>query len=175
MQLERVATRSDLAEVLEAYDANQEDLFGFVLATTKSRASAEEVVQESFLRLIQEHRRGRRPENPRAWLFRVCTNLVRSRFRSQSVAYRWLRLFRSDDDVEGPEPGVLRGEQRDRVRLALRSLPEDARVALMLSAEGFTGQEVARTLGRSEGSTRTLLWRSRSLLRIALADEEVAR
>ncbi|HJW20968.1 MAG TPA: RNA polymerase sigma factor [Candidatus Limnocylindrales bacterium] len=175
MELELVGTRTDLSEVLEAYDANQRDLFGFVVATTKSHAAAEDVVQETFLRLTREHRRGRYPENVRPWLFHVAANLVRSGFRQQSVAERFRGRFGFEEAVEGPEWGALRGEERDRVRLALRTLPADARAALMLSAEGFSGDEIARMLGRSEGSTRTLLWRSRTALRSTLADERVVR
>jgi RNA polymerase sigma-70 factor, ECF subfamily len=175
VELEAVGTQTDVGEVLEAYDANQQDLFGYVVATTKNPAFAEDVVQEAFLRLIGERRRGRRPENVRAWLFHVCTNLVRSGFRRQSVADRWRSRFGFEETVESPEWGVVRDEQRDRVRLALRALPVEARTALMLSAEGFSGHEIARTLGRSEGSTRTLLWRARTALRDALGDEGAAR
>ncbi len=175
VRLERVGVRSDLEEVLDAYDADRDDLYGFALATTRSTPAAEELVQEAFLRLIQEVRLGRHPANTRAWLFRVCANLARSRFRRQAVAARWRGLFRADGEVDGPEVGVVKDERRERVRAALGVLPDEARVALMLSAEGFSGEAIARMLGRSEGSTRTLLWRARSRLRSQLADEEGSR
>jgi DNA-directed RNA polymerase specialized sigma24 family protein len=45
------------------------------------------------------------------------------------------------------------------------------RTALMLSAEGYSGREVAGLLGKREGATRTLLWRGRLELRRLLDGE----
>jgi DNA-directed RNA polymerase specialized sigma24 family protein len=65
----------------------------------------------------------------------------------------------------------MRSEEHRALRDALSRLPVDARMALMLSGEGFTGHEIARVLGKREGATRTLLWRSRLELRAILQPE----
>ena len=67
--------------------------------------------------------------------------------------------------VEAPEETALRRERHDDLSNALASLPADARAALLLAAREFSGQEIARAIGKSDGATRSLLWRSRLALR----------
>lgn len=171
IELEQVVVGPNVESVLRLYDQVQGDLHGYALAVTRDPSTAEDLVQESFFRLLREHRAGRPPADPRAWLFRVCTNLVRSRFRRKAVADRHAPRLRSIDVGESAEQSVLRSDDRQHLRQALAALPEELRMALMLSAEGFSGREIARTLGRSEGATRTLLWRGRTELRRQLSRE----
>jgi RNA polymerase sigma factor (sigma-70 family) len=157
--------------ILRLYDELHGDLYGFAVAVSRDSSAAEDLVQESFLRLVREHRAGRAPVDARTWLFRVCTNLSRSRFRHLLVTERQRSLLYSDDVAESPETAVLRSESGASVRRALGKLPSETRTALMLTAEGFSGPEVARIIGRSEGATRTLLWRARAELRHSLGGE----
>jgi RNA polymerase sigma-70 factor, ECF subfamily len=157
--------------LMRLYDELHGDLYGFALAVSRDAAAAEDLVQESFLRLVREHRAGRAPNDARTWLFRVCTNLLRSRFRRRLVAERHRNLLSSDDVGENPETAALRSESGVSLRRALARLPDEARMALMLTAEGFTGPEVARIISRSDGATRTLLWRVRAELRRTLGGE----
>jgi RNA polymerase sigma-70 factor (ECF subfamily) len=158
-------------DVVAAYDAHERDLFTFTLAVTHDRGVAEDLVQESFLRLIREARAGRFPENPRAWLYRVVVNLARSRARRRIVADRWRSLFASRDVAESPEDRFIRHERSAVLDRALARMPIDVRIALLLASDGHTGQEVAALLGRSEGATRTLLWRARRDLRQLMQGE----
>jgi DNA-directed RNA polymerase specialized sigma24 family protein len=52
----------------------------------------------------------------------------------------------------------------------MASLATDARTALLLSADGFSGEEIAAAIGRSHAATRTLLTRARIRVRLALED-----
>jgi RNA polymerase sigma-70 factor (ECF subfamily) len=171
IDLEHVVAGWSPQVVLTLYDDLSSDLHGYALAIARDPGAAEDLVQESFLRLLDEHRRGRAPNDPRAWIFRVCTNLVRSRFRRRVVADRSRGALANHDLAESAESTVIRTEQRREVREALDSLPVEVRMALMLSAEGFTGREIARPLGRTEGATRNLLWRGRLELRRTLTEE----
>ena len=159
--------------VIELYDAHHRELANFVRALERDAAAADDIVGDTFVRLIDEVRRGRTPREPRAWLHRVAANLVIDGGRRRSVATRFLgRLV--DHRTEPPlDEGLLRGETRREVREALLELPVDARTALMLAAHGFTGREVAAALGRSELATRTLLCRARLRLRERLESTEV--
>ena len=171
IDLEHVVVGWSPQVVLALYDDLSPELHGYALAIARDPGTAEDLVQESFVRLLNEHRRGRAPNDPRAWIFRVCTNLVRSRFRRRVVAERRRGALIDHDTAESAESTVIRSEQRREVREALEALPVEVRMALMLSAEGFTGREIARTLGRSEGATRNLLWRGRLELRRTLTGE----
>ena len=72
-------TRSDA--LVEAYDAYQRDIHGFLRAATRDPDTAEDLTQETFIRLYREIQAGRTPDNIRAWLYTVATNLVTSRGR----------------------------------------------------------------------------------------------
>ena len=71
-----------------------------------------------------------------------------------------------------PEAGVIAGETRAELNAALAALPRDARAALALAAEGFSGAEIAACIGRTELATRTLICRARLRLRTTLEGAE---
>ena len=58
---------------------------------------------------------------------------------------------------------------------ALAILPDDARTAVVMAAQGFSGREIAEALGRTETSTRTMMFRARERLRTFLVAEGIAR
>ena len=166
-------TPGGIGAITSVYDACQASLFGYAASLTRDDGAAEEIVQESFVRLVQQFRRGPMPDEPRAWLYAVCTNLAISRSRRRSIVGRWTHLLtpRGDDAMdEAAETTVLRREQHDQLGRVLDTLPRDDRVALLLAAEGFSGREIATIIGKSEGATRNLLWRARLQLRERLQD-----
>jgi RNA polymerase sigma-70 factor (ECF subfamily) len=153
------------------YEECQRELYSFALRGTREPEAAADVTQEAFLRLVREIQEGREPDDPRSWLFRVSSNLIVSRGRRETVAirHRWQTASRDADD-ETPERAALRRERRDTVQEALDGLAPDIRTALLLSARGFTGHEIAAAIGRTEAATRTLMCRARAALRDKLAE-----
>ncbi len=69
--------------VSAAYDAHGEALRGYLARLTRDAANAEDLVHETFIRLLVESTAGRQPANARAWLYRVGINLATSRARRQ--------------------------------------------------------------------------------------------
>jgi len=159
------------AAVLDAYDRHQGDLFRFAASITRDPAIAEDLVQESFARLLRETVAGRPPEQERAWLFRVCANLARSRARRARVAERFSSWLPRLGDAESPETLIVRHERDGAIVRAMADLSTDARTALLLAAQGFRGAEISALIGRSEGATRTLMFRARDRLRTELEGE----
>lgn len=157
-----------MGAVADAYDAHHESLYAYVATLTRDRGAAEEMVQDAYARLVAVSREGRPPDEPRAWLYAVCTNLAVTRSRRRAIAGRWRHLLAPRDDEltdEAAEDSVLRRERNKEMRVALATLPGEHRAALLLAADGFSGREIAAILGRSEGATRNILWRSRLALR----------
>ena len=154
------------AIVAAAFEEHQREVFSFTLHGTRDPEAAEDITQETFLRLLREVDAGRTPDNIRAWLYRVASNLVVTRGRKATVAGRWLRaIARQETTLESPERITLRRETSDALEAALATMPHDASVALLLAAQGFSGREVAVAIGRSEAATRTMLCRARLQLR----------
>lgn len=168
----RPAAREELVDVVAAaYDAYERALYAFALGMTRSGTAAEDLVQESFLRLVREVQAGRPPDNVRAWLYRVCANLATSRGRRATVATRYLPFLASREVGETPEARHLRHEIGSELSEALAALSPDERQGLLLSAGGFHGPEIAEILGRSHAATRTMLSRARMKVQARLASE----
>ncbi len=156
--------------VVEAWRAHHGELYGFLARSTRDSAAAEDLLQETFLRLTQEARAGRMPGLVRPWLFRVATNLAVSRARRGTTALRWLHRQVDPESrrAESPESRIVRHEATADMATALAGLPADARAALLLASQGFSGVEIAAAIGRSGGATRTLMSRARLRLRTEL-------
>lgn len=168
----RLAERENVVDIVTAaYDAFERALYAFALGITHSGTAAEDLVQESFLRLIREVQAGRAPDNVKAWLYRVCSNLAMSRGRRATVATRYLPFLASRDVGETPEARHLRLELGTELTAALADLSHDERTGLLLSAGGFHGPEIAEIIGRSHAATRTMLSRARLKVQTRLTAE----
>lgn len=161
--------------VMAAYDENQRRLTSFAYALTRDADVADDLVQETFLRLVKEHAAGREPHNVTAWLFRVCANLATSRGRRGVVARRFLERRSAEETEVAAEVEMLRHETSEALVAALGILTDEARTAMVMAAQGFSGREIAEALGRTETSTRTLMFRARERLRSFLVAEGVTR
>jgi RNA polymerase sigma factor (sigma-70 family) len=154
--------------VAAAYAAYSEPLRHRLTAMTRDASTAEDLVQDAFVRLSLEVQAGRGPDNVGAWLHRVAANLVNSRGRRLSVANRKLASLPLPGSAPSPETVTIQDEQNEALRLALGELTPTDREALLLAAHGYRGPEIARIIGRSEGATRTLLCRARARMRSRL-------
>jgi RNA polymerase sigma-70 factor, ECF subfamily len=172
--LERLRGGAQTEEVAltALYEAHRAELFGFLVRMARDREAAEDLLQEVFIRLIREARAGRLPDAVRPWLYRVATNAAISRARHGAVWTRLMPRLVDRREPQGPESAALRAEQESELHTALAELAADGRAALLLAAQGFDGREIAASIGRTEGATRTLLCRSRVRLRLALEAAE---
>jgi RNA polymerase sigma-70 factor, ECF subfamily len=140
-----------------AYDEHWPDVFRFALAWTNDWAAAEDLAQESYLRLWNQRNRldWSRPALP--WLLVTTRRLATDRFRQ-------LRRRISPP----PSPASLSESAHDRwmdVSAAMGSLTPVERSALVMTAlEGIPYDEAARILGTSAGALRAAVSRARSKL-----------
>jgi RNA polymerase sigma factor (sigma-70 family) len=158
--------------VSAAFLAHSASVQGVALRSTRDPELAADVTQEAFLRLFVEAQAGRLPDNVGAWLYRTSANLIVTRARRAAVARRHAPSLVRFDGPAQPEAIAILHEDRDELHLALTTLPPAHRVALVMAADGATGVEIARRLGRSHNATRTLLTRARGRLRTAATDAE---
>src|SRR5215208_7583428 len=98
-----------------AFTAYHAELLSFLRRATRNDATAEDMLQETFLRLTREIDAGRQPDNVRAWLYRVASNLVVSGARRRLTVINWLTRRgpseASSSLGESPESGMLRSER----------------------------------------------------------------
>jgi RNA polymerase sigma-70 factor (ECF subfamily) len=150
-----------------AFESHHEALFRYVQRLVADTDLASDVVQESFVRLLDHPL----PEGEvRRWLFTVATNLVRDDARMKTRRQRLLveRYERSDlasDPAEVPDAAAVRSERIAAARAALAQLSERDRQMLLMREEGFRYSEIADVIGVAPGSVGTLL--ARALRRFA--------
>lgn len=161
----RADGRSDEAILTAIYEERRAEVFAFLVRMTRDREAAEDLLQDTFIRLIREARAGRMPDEVRPWLYRVAANAAISRSRHGAVWHRLLPRLVDRSDPERPEAEALPVERDRDLHAALAELAPDGRAALLLAAQGFDGRQIAAAIGRTEGATRTLMCRSRVRVR----------
>jgi RNA polymerase sigma-70 factor (ECF subfamily) len=161
------------AQTGEAYERHATEIHGFLVRTVRDGDVAADLLADAFTKLLVEERAGRWPDQPRAWLYRVASNLAMSRGRRLQVGARVDRVLQArfrDRLSDSPDIEVLKRERQGDLDRALALLGSDARVALLLAAHGFDGATIAVTIGRTEAATRTLMCRARLRMRDELRE-----
>jgi RNA polymerase sigma-70 factor, ECF subfamily len=172
-----VGAAADVRDRFEAvFRARYGELYSLSYRLLGDHGEAEDVVQETFLKLDGEPVLGRPVEEVAAWLRRVCLNATYNRMRGLRRATARLdragRMERVDEEAEagGPLLDVLRAEQQRAVRQALASLPQRQRACLLLRHAGYSYAEIAATLDLAVGSVGVLLARGERAFRDAYLD-----
>lgn len=162
----------------EVYRVTYQDLVRFLYRKVWDADRAQDLAQESFVRALDHA-----PDNPRAFLFTVASNLARDEARTGVRRRQHLTLLRDDADVApsrppAPDRALEDAERRAAVRRALDALGERDREALLLWDAGLDYEEIARHVGIAVGSVGTTLARARRRLveaHAALEGSHVAR
>ncbi|HMF53801.1 MAG TPA: sigma-70 family RNA polymerase sigma factor [Edaphobacter sp.] len=169
--MESARSEIDLAALVETYSSL---LFRVAHSVLRSRAEAEDVVQDVFVRVLEHRSSLTAVRDMRVWLVRVAWNLAIDR----------RRRIRPEQFDEGfaeslvarnlPADEALNEAQRLRsVLRELERLPRAERDVLLLSVvEELGTAEMAEVLGRSESAVRALLFRARTRLRERLEEGE---
>jgi RNA polymerase sigma-70 factor (ECF subfamily) len=148
---------------------NYPRLVGLVQRVVGDRLDAEEVVQETFVRLAASPVRERPDDEVAAWTRRVALNLSFNRLRDRRAAVeraeKAARLDPAPDDPTDPARAVLRLEEQVSVRRALAELPERQRDCLLLRHSGYSYAEIAATLEIAVGSVGVILARGERAFR----------
>ena len=148
----------------EAYNTCGTAVYRLAMVYLGRRADAEDVMQEVFLRLVKAGPDFDSEEHAKAWLLRVASNCANDLFR---LPWRRREAPLADDlpAPEAPETGS--------VTEAVLSLPARYRIPIHLYYyEDLSVAEIARTIGKSEGTVKSRLFRARNLLRERLREEE---
>jgi RNA polymerase sigma-70 factor (ECF subfamily) len=114
------------------------------------------------------------PNDTRAWLVSVASNLFRDERRGSSRRRRLLTAVPSDavvgDVALTPDEDVELNERRRMVRRVLDGLPERDRQVLLLRHEGYSYREIATALDLAEPSVGTFLARARQAFQTAFRE-----
>jgi RNA polymerase sigma-70 factor (ECF subfamily) len=179
------------AELIDSYGAT---MLRVAQMYVRDRATAEEVVQETWLAVLNGIDRFEGRSSLKTWLFRILTNRAKTRGErdGRMVPFSSLagageqdepsvdpdRFLGADSAAPGawaapprawPQEKVLEHETLGVIKMAIEQLPEAQREVIRLrDVEGWSPMEVAELLEISDGNQRVLLHRARSKVRAAL-------
>jgi RNA polymerase sigma-70 factor (ECF subfamily) len=153
-----------LAALFERY---QGPLYSFFVRMTSRSATSEDLVQETFLRVMRSKHTYRSTGRFKAWLYQVARSAHSDHYRK-----RWREQPLGEDEESVPSTDSELGdrieveEQRELVRAALDRLPPEKREVLVLSRyQGLKYEEIGRILGCPEGTVKVRVHRAMKALR----------
>ena len=187
----REGDESAFAELIDGYGAT---MLRVAQMYVKDRASAEEVVQETWLAVLNGIDRFEERSSLKTWLFRILTNRAKTRGERDGRSIPFSSLAGAGEEDEpavdadrflGPdsaEPGawaapprawpqdeVLQTETLGVIQMAIEQLPDAQREVIRLrDVEGWSPMDVTEALEITDGNQRVLLHRARSKVRAAL-------
>ncbi|MBC7242874.1 MAG: sigma-70 family RNA polymerase sigma factor [Anaerolineae bacterium] len=140
------------------------EIYRYVYRVVGSGPAAEDLAQETFLRLYQQRFPPGREHNVRAWLYRVATHLafnwVREANRRKRRDQRFVAEQAGTRSEMDPQEYVERRAEQELVRKALVCLKPAHAQALLLRHAGLSYREIADVLGLAPGSVGTTLARA---------------
>ena len=160
-------------------------VLGYLMKMTGSLQHAEDLFQETFLRV---HRKAHtlRGDSIRPWIFAIATRVALQYFRRRRKLHVvsldcesdcensggvWAAEAALADNSSDPSQLAAKDEQAHEVRRVINLLPVKQRAVLLLSYyEGLTYGEIARTLGCSIGTVKTHMFRALRALAKTLPD-----
>ncbi|MEJ7601939.1 MAG: RNA polymerase sigma factor [Kofleriaceae bacterium] len=170
--------RGEPAAFDQVFASYRRRLYAYLVRMTRRRDVAEDLHQETFLRLAQTARRLAPDTRLRAWLFTVAHRLVISWARGQSVRAQLAGDLPAAEPVsEARSPLEVIADSQTQLALerAFAALPAAYReVALLVGVEGMQPSEVAVILGQKPEAVRQRLARARTQLAAELGEHAPA-
>ena len=179
--MERMAdgdpTRKDnIAEWVGEHDAA---LRSFVSRRVGDRAQVDDLVQDTYLRLLRAGPDSDSVRNPRGFLFRIASNLIADMFRKRRTRKEDAGLVGplapvlSDEGAGSPERRLIGRGRLERLERALASLSPKARACVhLVRFEGLTPRQAAAQLGMTEKAVTRQLERALAALAREVDDDE---
>ena len=162
-------------EFQELYRLHGRALWAYLYRLTGNAADADDLVQDSFCRLLATPLATRDDGQIRAYLFRIASNLAidhwRSAGREAKHTEATLAPAATGPDAEGQNAALLR---HDMARTFRELKPQERLLLWLAHVEGTGHREIAETLGLKAASVPVLLFRARRKLASLLTKKGLA-
>ena len=164
----------------DVYAAFNTRLFTFLVRLSRRRDVAEDLLEETWLRLVKHARRLRADTRLGPWLFTVARNLHvsynRSRMLEDSAAASLIALWPFSLERSSPFEAAAASELERRIERALACLPAALReVLLLVGVAGLEHSDAADICGITPEALRQRLHRARETLSKVLERDAVAK
>jgi len=165
--------RKPFDEIVSRYKGR---LYSFILRMVHEPSLAEELAQETLVRVYIHAEKYREIARFSTWVFTIATNLVRNRMRKRSRRPRMYRLNPAPEEdeipLDPPDPGadptqlIEREELGALINLATSRIPEKYRIPFLLrEVDQLTYEEIQQVTGLKLGTVRSRINRARNRFR----------
>lgn len=159
----------------EIYDQYYQRIRKFILHTVRNEWLADDLVQETFIKVNQNLENLRDPAKLQAWIFRIAHNLCQDYFRQQGKSAHLGIEEVSEETVPSKAPTTQKeleqGQMRKCVFGLVNRLPESLRSVIILSdVSEFNQKEIAEILGITVENVKIRLHRARKKLKALLEE-----
>ena len=144
-------------EIMDIYNRQVDTVYRVCFSFMKTRTDTEDMVQETFLRLMSSGTEFQSEKHEKAWLIVTASNLCKDALRRA-----WRKHTSIDDLQEIPQDGP----EWNPVLEAILALPADQKTAVyMYYYEGYSSAEIAKAMRCRQGTIRSRLSRARQALK----------
>jgi RNA polymerase sigma-70 factor (ECF subfamily) len=145
-------------------------LYGFFHGLTRDGELSEDLVQNTFLRILRYRHLFRGDGDFRTWMFHIARNVNNDQFRKNKM--KWTEDVEQWQDklgsAEDKQHDLERAEHEQLLQRAMDRLPEDKREILLLSKyQEKKYKEIGEILGCSEGAVKVKVFRALQELKVA--------
>jgi RNA polymerase sigma-70 factor (ECF subfamily) len=144
-------------------------IFNFVYHFLMDYHRAQDISQETFLRVLKNVNRYKPRNQFKTWLYRIAVNLCKNDIRYEN-RHKTLSLDDPDINIDRlavnlyntPDKLYEKKEMRNLVKNVLRTIPEDQRLAIIMREyQNLSYEEIASALNCSLGATKSKIYRAR--------------
>lgn len=160
MELFALMSKGDQAAFTRIFDYYEPRIYPFVLKMTRSEVSAEEIVQELFIKLWTNRETAAQIENPRSYIFKMATNRTVGYMKTMARRVRIVEKVTGQVTLERnvTEEMLDLKETEEIINKAVEQLPEQQKKVYMLSRQqGLNAEEIAARLDLSPKTVKNHL------------------
>jgi len=185
-QLVKKAKMGDMQAFAELIQHYKDKIYHLAFRMLGNRQEAEDICQETFLRVFSSLDRYSETYKFSTWIFRIATNLCIDRIRKKKADFSLDENWNDDDGVDwhsrianfekSPEEEVILSEQQQLLQKALLNLPAKYRGIMILRyVQELSIQEISEVVNLSLATVKTRLHRGREYMRNQLVASDFLR
>lgn len=163
--------KDGMVEIIRDY---KDGLTLYLNGFTRNIHVAEELMEETFVKLVVKKPRFSEKYSFKTWLYTIGRNVAIDYLRknSKTVDMADEDMHNIPTDEDSPEQAYIRDEEKITVHRAMSKLkPEYAQVLYLAYFEDFSNAQIAAVMKKSERQIENLLYRAKSSLRSQLSEE----
>lgn len=185
-KLVKKAKSGDIQAFTELITNYKDKIFHLAYRMLSNVQEAEDITQETFLRVYSNLDRYDEEHKFSTWIFRIATNLCIDRIRKKKANYSLDENWNDEDGLDwysrlpsqgkSPEEEAISSEEQNQIHQAIMNLPSKYRVIMILRyIQDLSIQEISEVVNLSNSTVKTRLHRGREYLRKQLIGKNITR